>query len=229
MKKFLIIISIVILCLYGTYHAVLPSSTVRYKLTLNIDDNGKLVTGYSVVEVYRQDTTRVFGSSLGGYGAHIKGEAVAVDLGDKGVLFALLKGDSVRNPDSYSNSEPPYIIVHAFKSYFENNGSIIDNMNKLKQDKPKTRLSNKLIPMLVRFRDINDSTTVERVNPNNLEKAFGKGVRLVSAKLEITNESVTRKIENVLPVWNGKKFSEWRKKIPYGNSLAIDRIDFERK
>lgn len=38
------------------------------------------------------------------------------------------------------------------------------------------------LPILVRFHDIKDSKTVEFVDPNDLEKTFGNGVKLVSSR-----------------------------------------------
>ena len=179
----------------------MPSATIHYRLTLTVDDNGKQYTGSSVVELYRQDTTKVFGS-MGGYGYAVRGEAVAVDLGEKGVLFALLKGDQTRNPENWGYSEPQAIALRAFSKA----GDVIDDMQHLKTYKPKTNLNFNLLPMLVRFRDINDPKTVERVDPDDLEKSFGSGVKLVSAEIEITDSWVTRNVERYLK-WlysNGK-------------------------
>ncbi len=189
--KILIVIAAVVAGLYWEYQTYFPSATVRYKLTLTVDVNGKQVTGSSVVEVYRQDTTKVFGGSFGGYGYDFRGEAVAVDLGEKGVLFALLKAGSS------SDSQPPYIIKYLGNYSLDP----VENLRKMKQarPRPKVDLSFDKIPMLVRFRDINDPKTVELVDPNDLEKSFGKGVKLVSATLEMTDEDVTRGVEKWLP------------------------------
>jgi hypothetical protein len=66
---------------------IFPSATVRYRLTWEADVDGKTVTGSGVIQVMRQDTTAI--EALGGYGAVIKGEAVVLDLGSRGQLFAL--------------------------------------------------------------------------------------------------------------------------------------------
>ena len=54
------------------------------------------------------------------------------------------------------------------------------------------------LPMLVRFRDIKDPKTVELVDLNDLENSFGKGVKLVSATIEMTDEGI-RGMEKWLP------------------------------
>jgi hypothetical protein len=47
------------------------------------------------------------------------------------------------------------------------------------------------LPMLVRFRDINDRNSIEEVNPLDLAAAYGPGVRLLRATFELTNDSIT--------------------------------------
>ena len=44
--------------------------------------------------------------------------------------------------------------------------------------------------MLVRFRDTNDPMTVERVDPFDLGKSFGAGVKLERATLEIVHGGI---------------------------------------
>ena len=44
------------------------------------------------------------------------------------------------------------------------------------------------LPMLIRFRDISDQRTAERVDPFNLERSFGSGVRLEWATIEVVSK-----------------------------------------
>jgi len=55
------------------------------------------------------------------------------------------------------------------------------------------------LPVLVRFRDPSDPASVEIVNPTNLAAAFGPGVVLKHAVIEITDDPVTKAIETRLP------------------------------
>ena len=56
--------------------------------------------------------------------------------------------------------------------------------------------------MLVRFRDINDPKTVERVDPGKIDASFGPGVSLKSATFQVTDDPVTKGIAKRLP-WLG--------------------------
>jgi hypothetical protein len=52
--------------------------------------------------------------------------------------------------------------------------------------------------MLVRFRDIADPTSVEKVDPDNLAASFGEGVKLRRITVQLTDDPVTTGIEKRL-------------------------------
>ncbi len=75
--------------------------------------------------------------------------------------------------------------------------------------------------------------TVEEVDPNNLEASFGKGIKLVSATLQMTDEEVTTGVDK----WLGwlEKTKGWifgdGQFASFGNKLSseLNGGDFERK
>ena len=79
----------------------------------------------------------------------------------------------------------------------------------LMRRKPKTDVPLKELPMLIRFRNVADPATVERVDPNNLAASFGPGVVLTRATLEITDDPVTTGIVKRLP-WLANDYPEKR-------------------
>jgi hypothetical protein len=192
----------------AVYFAVF-SATVRYRLTLEAEVDGELKTGSGVTEVaYSKNNDPI---SSAEFSIDIRGEAVALDLGSRGTLFALLKGDTD------SRSGPDYIVFRAFNfpggSLPRPVGKGLSDVRKLsgKRELPLTNL-----PLLVHFRDINDPLTIEKVDPFDLQKSFGPGAKLTRATLEIvpagiwplnwvgiTGEPITTGIERHLPWWNG--------------------------
>jgi hypothetical protein len=80
-------------------------------------------------------------------------------------------------------------------------------------------LTPKQYPLLVTFGDINDPASVKRVDPDNLELAFGPGYALQSITLSITDEPVTKGgVEKVLG-WLaqiGRKQANLKGKPPHG-------------
>ncbi len=135
-----------------------------------------------------------------------RGEAVVVDFGDKGQLFVLLKGD-----DKNTNANADRIVRAAFGlEKFSRANERYRNLRALSGsvDLPASKL-----PVLVRFRDINDPKSVERVDPANLAASFGDGVKLIKATIEITNDPVTMGIEKRLGwldmPWERRSKQDW--------------------
>lgn len=161
-----------------------PSAVVRYRLTLYAEVDGKSVAGSGVVEV-RYETGIKFATATE-YNVRVRGEAVVLDLGAKGLVFALLRAGRD------SRSEPASIVLRAFN--FSGGAMPLPAKEGIQQ---VSRLSGKAelpvtsLPLLVRFRDVNDPLTVEKVDPLDLAASFGPDVKLTRATLEIvSNRSV---------------------------------------
>lgn len=75
---------------YFGFNAMYPSATIRYRLTLAVNTPEGIKTGSGVIEVTYAKAVRLLGSSAE-ITTGVKGEAVVVDLGKRGILFALLK------------------------------------------------------------------------------------------------------------------------------------------
>jgi hypothetical protein len=78
----------------------------------------------------------------------------------------------------------------------KNESLFIDSLNRLK---PKGEVPLDILGLFVRFRDPNDSRTVERVDPANFAASYGHGLRLNGATIEITDDPLTTGIEQKLP------------------------------
>jgi len=191
--KGLAYIVLILLGIYGFWELKYPSDSFRYKLTLVVDDNGKVITASSVRQVTVRNGPKFTPES--NPDVNLKGEAMVVDLGEKGVLFVVLR----------SESDIDYGYRIAFETFPELGGTG-NGISKYGEFKAKRELGFDKLPMLVWFRDINDPKTVGWVDPNDLEKTFGKGVKLVSATIEMTDERVTTGIEKGL-TW----LQAWRK------------------
>jgi len=101
------------------------------------------------------------------------GEAFPVDLGSKGTFFVLLSTDRSRRA-SVSAGIARFIPI--------SNSGI--SMDRSRPCSPSSSLSGKAIlpwdirpaqlPMLVRFRDLNDPKSIEIVDPDHLDSSFGR-------------------------------------------------------
>jgi hypothetical protein len=110
------------------------------------------------------------------------GDAAVVDLGARGLLFATFESEwALRNgggSSGYNAALDPFP-QEKFRGSYPNDASTgekyaayIDEVNRLK---PKGALPFKDLPVLARFRDASDPTSVELVDPLDLAASFGPG------------------------------------------------------
>ncbi len=175
-----------------------PTGSWRYKLTVEVETPEGIKTG-SAVRRLRQYTDIKIGDTGGG-AASTSGEAVVVDLGERGKLFMTV-------------GEDHYFLFRVFP--FSKGGNTpegIEYYDHLKNAKASILGLENLRPQLVTFRNIEDPKSVElvygsRFNPStqktdpvdDFEGIFGTGVRLKDITVETTDEPITRGIDKVLP------------------------------
>ena len=106
MKRLGFVIAVIVMAALVLW-AIYPAATVRYRLTLEADVDGKPATGAGVIEVSYVRNLKSLPNEAE-FSITVRGEAVALDLGQRGTLFALLKGGT----DSRSGAE--WIVLRAF-------------------------------------------------------------------------------------------------------------------
>jgi len=139
----------------------------KIRVTGRVLVNGKLYEGSSVQE-YRCTKGGGLLGSMNVARCRVRGEAVAVDMGDRGTLFITLKN----NADTKSTFDrmmraKPYLISRSWP------------------------LPADSIPLMVMFRDKADPMSVVKVSPSHLEAAFGPGVRLEAVRVSYSSSFVT--------------------------------------
>jgi len=195
--------------------------TYRYRITLGVSVGGKEHVGSSVIQVRVTQKSAMLPQTQG-VSIKVSGEAVVVDLGNHGILFVLLKDverPQRRAPNSWSASANE-ITSSAFPRTQEEKGEwgLARTMRRYSQGGQGRELQPDQLPLLVRFRNETAPSTIEQVDPTNLEMSIGPGARLTRATIEtvpagrfpfnisgltlprwLTGEPVTRKIKEVLP------------------------------
>lgn len=175
---------------------------LRYRLTLTAEVDGRPIAASSVTEVvYYPVWDFLRDDPMNREVAHqVHGQALILDLGARGYLFATL-APVERKPsdgpifwpwDVFAQAivtrawgEPPIQTWRDFYRLFLLPREVLLPLDKL--------------PFLIRFHDLSNPETVEAVDPNAVATSFGSGVRLVEAKVEVTNAPVTTGIEKLLP------------------------------
>ena len=227
-KKIRNIISVICLVLlFGAASALAISKSSddkeyswRYKMTVEVKTPEGIKTGYAVREVNLILTPQYYGPK-GEYSSkiHMKGEAVEVDLGERGVLFAITGGYWL-GVDHGKNL--PFYAFPINDEGFGGETTIKGGEYYSSLEKVKADLKPELYPLLVTFSDINDPKTVvavlevepcnnqndenddcvgkpPHVTRDHFEELFGKGVHLENITIEMTNEPITWSISKKLP------------------------------
>lgn len=188
----------------------------RYRLTVEVETPEELKTGSSVIEVSTSTTSSISIPSPGAVRHRLSGEAVTIDLGQHGTLFALLRSDV--DVDWATNLlfrlAPEVAAVRDENGRYDSDASFRARYEAMLQNRrlivlPKTFHHIRVLrdmparPMLVRFRDTSDPKTVERVDPDDLAASFGEGVKLRRVTVQLTDDPVTTGIKKRLG-WLGE-------------------------
>ncbi len=244
MKKFGIAVAVLVLAVAGAmiaWNIAYPSGTWRYKMTVTVETPEGLKSGSAVREVHAYIQPAMLGADKKLF-IDVEGEAVVVDLGKRGNLFALLKGAG-----RYGEDYAGYIAYLAFPQYSQKISSpgMVRLFPSLKDQRSVLPLD--LYPLMVTFKDTKDPKTIEPVmdikmqddtnipeserkavvNADNFSKLFGSGVKLKEIVVETTKEPVTVKVETSLP-WlvehqnktlSGERYNYLGSESPLANSL----------
>lgn len=176
-----------------------PKNTVRYKMTVEVETPDGVVSGSAVREVTFEGQPKIpivlpIGEDRGGH-AILQGEAVFVDLGEGRSLFALLIGGI---DDHEYSKRIPYRILRCRPPEWDNcnpSGEIWPTTENWRDDRTAFGL-----PRLVTFGNLTDPKSLTRVVPDDLVATFGEGFSLMSIRVEVTDEPLTRVLDGEL-VW----------------------------
>lgn len=186
---------------------------IRSRLTIVVETPEGERSGSSVTQEtisFPGGLTRAQGWGLT---EQLVGEAVVVDLGQRGILFSTFERRSILSRgggDAYSAGLTPFsqekLRSAPAAKINEQYSAYLDDLNR---SKPKSELQLKDVPALVRFGDLNDPTSVELVDPLDLGTSFGPGVTFKGATVEITDDPITHGIESRLPWLRSSKVAEY--------------------
>lgn len=185
------------------YMMLFPSATVRYRLTLEAEVDGKPTIGSGVIEVNYRKNLRLLGASAD-IVTEVRGEAVSIDIGKQGVVFALLARG--KNP----RSDPEDIIPILFD--LTTGGLDSADIPSISALSGRRDLPSESLPPLAHFDDTRNAGSAALVEPSNLAVSPGAAVSLSRAYVEIvsagywplnhfgvTGVPVSRGIEEKLP------------------------------
>lgn len=184
--------------------------THRFRLGIEVDTPNGVVSNSSVIEVTKIEKAD-WTPTLPGVVSRVHGEAVFFDLGEGRNVIAILGFGPTGSEDRIAS------LTHI---------AFLPGRPKLQiEDIPKltgsVELTGNLIPTLVTFENLNDPATARVVRSEEVEQVFGPGFRFRRAWIEMTSDSVTRGIEQKLPMltihreWIWRLYSEPTKFTPH--------------
>lgn len=235
-KALLIFIGVASIAAFGVVIILKGDAPVagawRYKLTVTVDTPEGTKSNSAVRQVNWKLKPRSGNSPR--FTVKVTGEAVTVDLGARGVLFALLDTDDYRWV--FSNFRGPPGLTSEGLTYYTNLKGVKAILN------PRQYPG---YPKLVTFTDAADPLSIELVmkwkskktppypqsyllEEDNFEKLFGVGVKLKEITIEMTDEPVTESVLQKLP-WlpeyfnrrlDGERFGTIKAENVFANSLS---------
>lgn len=184
-------------------------ATVRYKVTATVAVAGRLYEG-SVVRETRFTSTP---NSLTGFAAAVKdvGEALVVDPGEgRSAVFVLLN-------DREGSKEFPFIVLRCFGIKSASDPEWPAALRSIPLGKKCTLSAgglDRIMPLVVAFRDEMDPKSIFEVTPASYRDAFGVDARFVELTLERADEgtSLDDGIDRRLP---------WLNRIPFDGHTRV--------
>lgn len=181
------------------------------KLTLEMEVQTGVKTASSVQTVSKIHTLWGLPEAKG-VRTNFSGEAVVMEVRPGKYLFALFssKLNRSRRFGLFYNNDLDEVYrreLNLSKGSYKH-GTVKERYDLTMQLKGRAvAIPQRYYPLLVTFKDINDPTSVELVDPENLAATFGHNIKLKRITIEITDEPVTRgKVKQVLN-W----FTKYRK------------------
>lgn len=183
---------------YAVWEVMYPTYTHRYRLTIDVDLDGKIHSGSSVVEVSARSQPKL----LPDVGAIIKlrGEAVYVDLGQAGNLVAIL----ALGPTGNDVDGMKYLALRAFAVESQ---QPLGQFMVISEMTGRRDLQGASIPALVTFDNPERPATAKLIPRERLSGSLMSGAKFRGAWIELTRDPVTKSIDQKLP-WVGDYNSE---------------------
>jgi len=201
MRKFAVIVVILVAIPAAFCQWNFPTASYRYRLTVAVEIDGQVHTGSSVIEVWYRFNPEAPGATLPMYDSSLEGQAVLIDLGAHGVLVAALGNNSDPNVVSAQ-----FLAGRAFQPSARQTagwyGATLDRVRELARMKGKVDLTPDNMPPFIWISNKADPATAHFVKPQDFASVIGDSTRLLSAQVEITRDPVVIDINRKLPLYN---------------------------
>ena len=190
--------------MYGLYLYLFPTYTHRYRLTVEVEMDGKVVSGSGVIEVANQYLPPFLLSPFD-HSTSIKGRAPLIDLGRHGVLLAVLRPHSFHDNLNPRPVSARYLAVAAFygaKALPHGDGWMTPTgpaWREISKAKGTRELSPEAYPGFVWLSDPTSRGSAVPVLDRDMATTIHPSARIRSVVLEITSDRFSDEIFQKLP------------------------------
>lgn len=215
MKRALIVLALIILVPVVGWKLAFPTFTYRYRLTIEVEVDGQVRQGSSVIEVSFQKNLPIANSP---WGSRVIGQGAAVDLGEKGVLVSLLGGGGIGE-----NVSAPYLILRAHPRYSSQLYLFPPDRNGLREvaaSPMRQSLQAGNLPGFVWLPHPNDRKSARLVYPKQLPWNVAPSVAILNVQIETTDAPLTRKLSVLLP-WLPAQYESKSEGYSRGNEFSL--------
>lgn len=202
----------------------------RYRLTVEVDTPQGLRSGSSVIAV-KCGAVRL--PAVGGAGCHARGEAVAVDLPDGRILFALLRGTEDVDLANYLASTPIMPTSNrtglSRDQQWQRRAAFLSKPREVPRNIKGGPTGNETVdnyPMLATFEKLNDPASAKILDLDRLHMAFGYNIIVKQITVQLTDDNVSTKIQRIIPWIKGRLVKDpslWLE-LPYESRIVISGL-----
>jgi hypothetical protein len=178
-----------------------PHHDVRFKLSVSAVVRGRPFVGSTIYKIRWVDTALLAGfDAMRKWEASRYGDALVVDFKKDGLLFGLWE-EFLGIPAGFrgiSDEYLPLLPKPELSSSLYKSGEIFEQLKKSQKIctlRPEQR------PVFIRFKNIHDIRSAERITADNFSDVYGPDSQLGNTTLEICDAPINRGIENRLPFW----------------------------
>jgi hypothetical protein len=215
----LIVFALCIAALVGCYMYEYPVYAYRYRLTVNIELDGRVHSGSSVIEIGWQEGIKLGNS--GGFAPIIRGQAPVVDLEDRGVVVATLVAEDWGWHNSNAGWGALWLVPRAFGDEKGGDPTMLPTL------RGKRKLAFDNLPRFLWFSNPQDPTTATTLLVDDIPRLFGPSARFAGAFVEITSDPLVIDIRQKLPWIMALEERAHGEQVLYlPNKLGINRYMF---
>lgn len=184
----------------------------NYRITIEVETPEGIKSGSAVRRVAAQLGNLNPFYDARDYVQETYGEAVVVDLGERGILFALINQES--NMDVYdaiasTHKDPSFEQFYYYDTLASGTRGILKRSNST----------------LTTFDDLDDPKTVKELNYDDLESAFGQGVKINQILIEIIDDPVSRgTVDKYISSDFKDKIHEWKNSADLKDYCELEHL-----